>query len=144
MLWQALILTVGATLIGLSDSKIYFFLAMSIYTLGTGLPTVMQAYISNLVDKHHIGRVLSALSVFAVAGKLLATSLGPYIFGYGIQSESEIMKGFLFFLCGVLFVVSGITVGLVALRSRKVLKARERIDLTVGLDSFPNETPGFE
>ena len=67
-------------------------------------------------------RVLAALSMFAIAGKLAAMSLDPYVFGLGINSSREGLKGLLFFFCVVLYIGSVVTVGLVAVRTRKTQK----------------------
>lgn len=101
----------------------------------------MQSYISNLVDTKRVGRVLSALSVVSVVGKLLATSLGPFIFGVGIRSGNEEWKGLLFFFSAILFVVAGIATGLVAMRVRREKKIRRSVgDGELMPNGFEDET----
>lgn len=119
MLASSLVLIVGSIFLGFSATGTTFLISMAIYTLGTGLPVVTQAYISNLIEKERLARVLAALSMSSIAGRLAATSLGPYIFGLGINSEKEELKGLLFFFCAVLFGGSVVTISLVAIRTRK-------------------------
>lgn len=139
MLMSSFILVLGSTLLGLSYTRASFVTAVAIYTLGTGLPVVMQAYISNLVDKGRLARVLSALSMFAVAGKLAATSLGPYIFKLGIDSGKEGLRGFLFFFCAALFLGSIVTVSVVALRARETEHGLEREETYFQLQDMARE-----
>ena len=121
------ILIGGSVLLDLSATGPTFLIAMAIYTLGTGLPIVTQAYISNLVEKEHVARVLAALFMFAIARKLAATSLDPYVFGLGINSSREEFKRLLFFFY-LVFIGSVVTVGLVAMRTRKTQKGEVRDD----------------
>ena len=74
-----------------------------------------------------MARVLAALSMFAIAGKLAATSLDPYVFGLGINSSREGLKELLFFFY-LVFIGSVVTVGLVAMRTRKTQKREVRDD----------------
>ncbi|KAI9745860.1 MAG: hypothetical protein M1818_000541 [Claussenomyces sp. TS43310] len=119
MLGSCFILIAGSTFLGLSTTGGTFILAMAIYTLGTGLPTVTQAYISSLVESDKVARVLAALSTFAIAGKLAATSLGPLIFGLGINSGRVELTGLLFYFCALLFIGSIVAVSLVVLRTKR-------------------------
>lgn len=89
---------------------------MTVYTLGTGLPVVAQALISSLVEKDRLAGVLSALSIFAIAGKLAAMFVGHVVFGLGVSAGKETLKGALFFLSSALFVCAPVAVGLVAVR----------------------------
>lgn len=137
MLGSCLVLIIGSILLGLSATGVTFILAMAVYTLGTGLPTVTQAYISNLVDKDNVASVLAALSTFAIAGKLAATSFGPYIFGLGISSGEDKLKGLLFYFCAILFMGATITISFVVRRRGKEPFRRSR---NIALRNMTNET----
>lgn len=140
MLASSLVLIVGSVFLGFSATGTIFLISMAIYTLGTGLPVVTQAYISNLIEKERLARVLAALSMSSVAGKLAATSLGPYIFGLGINSGKEELKGLLFFFCAVLFGGSVVTVGLVTIRTRKANRRLQVSDDDVQLQEILSES----
>ena len=120
MVLSSLILITGAILLGLSPTGTAFVIAVVFYTLGAGLPVILQAYIAGLVGQDQVARVLATLSTFAVAGKLAAVSLGPAVFNVGVASDIEALKGLLFFFCALLFVGSITAVGMVASRNRAV------------------------
>ncbi|GAB7352402.1 hypothetical protein MBLNU459_g2830t2 [Dothideomycetes sp. NU459] len=120
MLFSSCILIIGSVCLGFSATSWGFMLAMAVYTLGTGLPVVAQALISSLVEKDRLARVLSALSIFAIAGKLAATSIGPVVLSFGIDSGKESLKGALFFFSSALFFVAAVTISLIAARKRRL------------------------
>ena len=102
---------------GLSATASHFLIATCIYTLGAGMPAVMQAYIANLVQKRSLGRLLATVSLFQVGGKIASSALGPIIINAGIDSDDERLKGAIFFFAAIVFALSASALGLVALRA---------------------------
>lgn len=117
MILSSLILITGSICLGLSTTGRAFVIAVAFYTLGAGLPVIIQAYIANHVGKDQTARVLATLSTFAVARKLAAVSLGPAVFNAGVASDFEELQGLLFFFCAILFLGAVVAVAIIASRS---------------------------
>lgn len=119
MLLSVIFLSTGSTLLGLSTNAYNFIAATCVYTLGAGMPSVMQAYIASLVEKSALGRLLAIISLFQVGGKLTASAVGPVIINAGIDSGNERLKGAIFFFAAVVFLFAASGLGVVALRARR-------------------------
>lgn len=117
MLLSVTLLIAGSIFLGLSATPPHFVAATCIYTLGAGMPAVMQAYIANLVQKSSLGRLLAIVSLFQVGGKMAASALGPIIINAGIDSGNDNLKGAVFFFAAIVFACSASALGVVALRA---------------------------
>ena len=117
MLLSVTLLIAGSIFLGLSATAPHFIAATCMYTLGAGMPVVMQTYIANLVQKSSLGRLLAIVSLFQVGGKIAASGLGPIIINAGIDSGNENLKGAIFFFAAIVFAFSASALGMVALRA---------------------------
>ncbi|KAF2675500.1 MFS general substrate transporter [Microthyrium microscopicum] len=119
MACSALLLTVGALIIGLSNTTTLFITGVVIYLFGEGLPTATQAYIVSLVDKSKVARVMATLSIASIFGKLTASILFPKMLALGLDTHVDILVGLPLFVSAVMFVVSAACIGVVGLRMRR-------------------------
>ncbi|CAK4031165.1 MFS general substrate transporter [Lecanosticta acicola] len=117
MLLCLVFLEVGSVLLGLSATAVQFIGATCVYTLGAGLPAVVQTYIANLVDKTGLGKVLAIVSLFQVAGKIASSGTGPVIIAAGIDSGNEQLKGALFFFAALVLLFAAASLGIVVFRA---------------------------
>lgn len=116
MLLSLAFLEAGSVFLGLSATAAQFIAATCIYTLGAGLPAVIQTYIANLVEKSGLGKVLAMISLFQVAGKVASSGIGPVIISAGIDSGNEQLKGALFLFAALVLLLSGVCLGIVVSR----------------------------
>ena len=119
MLGSAVLLVIGALLIGFSSSSAAFVIAVVIYLFGAGLPTATQAYIVSLIDPARVARVMATLSMASIGGKLLASILFPKVLAIGLDTHVEVLVGLPFFASAVLFVFAAFCVTAVGLKMRK-------------------------
>jgi len=118
MIGSSVVLAGGAVLIGFSSNTITFLFGMVIYTLGEGLPVATQAYITSVIDKYYLARVMSVLSIAAAGGKAIASALFPQVLALGLDTHVSLLVGLPFFAAAGLFVIAGGCVVVVGLRVR--------------------------
>ena len=76
-----------------------------------------QVYISSLSDKAKIGRTLASLSVATIGGKVLACVMFPKVLAAGLDDGREWMKGLPLFASACLFIVAGLAIVIVAIKT---------------------------
>ncbi|MCJ1231381.1 hypothetical protein MMC12_008058 [Toensbergia leucococca] len=119
MLFSTLLLIAGSIVIGFSRTVPIFFLGLVVYTLGGGLSVATQVYISSLTDKDKLARTLAGLSVATIGGKLLASGLFSKILAAGLDDGREWMKGLPLFMSACLFILAGLAIIIVSIRTGK-------------------------
>ena len=93
MACSLLFLIIGCVLMGFSSTNALFFVALVIYTLGSGFSVTSQSYIADCAQKDRLASVLAVLSVAVTAGKVGASALWPALLGVGLQWGTEFGKG---------------------------------------------------
>lgn len=123
MILSLLFLLSGAILLGLSSTAPFFLASMALYTLGAGFTVTAQSYIATRIAPRNLGKVLSALSLAAMAGKVAASAVWPVALAWGLDAAArgagEWVKGTPMFLFAAGFAGAGVGIVLVALRERR-------------------------
>ncbi|KAI9821930.1 MAG: hypothetical protein M1827_002512 [Pycnora praestabilis] len=102
------LLTAGGVLTGLSTSNYTFLAGISVYTLGEGFPTAMQAYTASMIERSKIARVLSTLSLAQTVAKLIVSLAFPKVLAVGLDSHVPALVGLPCFAAAVLFVIAAV------------------------------------
>jgi hypothetical protein len=116
MAGSSVLLTLGALVVGFSNSTGVFFVGVVVYLFGEGLPTATQAFIVSLVEKRQVARVMATLSITSIFGKLCASILFPRVLAWGLDSHVELLVGLPFFVSAGMFVVSGLCFSVVGVK----------------------------
>jgi hypothetical protein len=106
MAGSSLLLTLGSLIVGFSNTAAMFITGVVIYLFGEGLPTATQAFIVSLVEKQQVARVMAALSITSIFGKLMASILFPKVLAWGLDSHVDVLVGLPFFVSAGMVVVS--------------------------------------
>ena len=118
MAGSALLLIIGAVMIGFSSTAISFVIGVVVYLCGAGLPTATQAYIVSLIGRTKVARVMATLSMASIAGKLFASILFPRVLAIGLDTHIDVLVGLPFFVSAALFVIAAVCVTIVGLLVR--------------------------
>lgn len=118
MIGSSVVLCGGGVLIGLSSTSAVFLIGMVIYTLGEGIMVATQAYITSVIGKSYLARVMAVLSIAVTSGKAIASLFFPQVLALGLDTHIEELVGLPFFVAAMLFLVAGGCVVIVRLRTR--------------------------
>lgn len=118
MTGSAILLALGALVMGISETGAKFISGVVVYLFGEGLPTATQAYIVSLVEKASAARVMATLSMASIFGKVSASLLFPKLLALGMDTHVDILVGLPLFVSAALFVASALCVSFVGLKVR--------------------------
>jgi hypothetical protein len=107
MIGSSIVLSGDAVLVGLSSTSAAFLVGMVIYTLGEGISVATQAYITSVIDKSYLARVMAVLSIAAAGGKAIASGLFPQVLALGLDTHIKELIGLPFFVAAGLFLIAG-------------------------------------
>jgi hypothetical protein len=104
-----LVLATSAPLLALSATVPAFLASTALYTLGTGFPIAAQVYVAALVPAARLARVLALLALAATGAKVVASTLFPAVFAWGLD-RGGVWVGAPFLMAGGLFGLAGLAV----------------------------------
>lgn len=102
-------LILGPVISGLADKQEGIFVALVVFTLGSGFTAGIRSFLTSLVAKNETALLYTMLSVFANLGGLIGTPLIGLIFSAGIRKGGAAM-GLPFFVGAALYFLSGLSV----------------------------------
>jgi hypothetical protein len=84
---SAIVLVVGALLIGISPTITGTIFGMAIFTLGTGTVALTRSLITSLVKQEHVGRLYAAIGLVETCGGLAAGPTLAALYTLGLQLQ---------------------------------------------------------
>lgn len=107
-------LAVGWTLVGLSPNIPFATISLAIASLGQGAILLLRSFLTGLVEKHHVARLYSVISIVDTAGSMVGSPLMAGLFQRGLHMGG-LWIGLPFYFLGIMsaaFTVLQFMVGL--------------------------------
>ena len=107
-------LAVGWTLVGLSPNIPFAAISLAIASMGQGAMLLLRSFLTGLVEKHHVARLYSVISVVDTAGSMVGSPLLAGLFQRGLHMGG-LWIGLPFYFLGVmsaLFTILQFVIGL--------------------------------